>query len=231
MAKTKRVTRKQLLKEPDEFITFSGRLIQFGMAHKTQLVYAAAGLVLLVAILTGVRVFGNRSENKASVALGDVLKSYSEAAAQKDPKLIYTTVADEFKTVLDKYSSRSAGKLTRLLFADLCYKAARFEEAIELYEKSLKDYSNQPWVKDLALNGLAYSLEAKGDFPAAAKYYQMIAADAESILKAQALMNLGRVQVSAGESEKSLATFKQLIAEHPDAMYIKLAREYVGQKS
>jgi tetratricopeptide (TPR) repeat protein len=231
MAKAKRVTRKQLLKEPDEFITFSGRLIQFGMAHKNHLVYAAAGLVLIVAILTGVRFLGNRSEDKASLALGNVLKSYSEIASQKDVNLIYTTVADGFKAVIDNYSSRSAGKLARLLFADLCYKAARYDEAIVLYEKSLKDYSDQPWVKDLALNGLAYSLEAKGDFAAAVKYYQMIAADSESILKAQALMNLGRTQAAAGEKEKSLATFKQLIDQHPDAMYIKLAREYVGQKS
>jgi hypothetical protein len=33
--KPKKVSRKKLLKEPDEFITFSGKLIQFGQTYRT----------------------------------------------------------------------------------------------------------------------------------------------------------------------------------------------------
>ena len=41
MAKQKRVTRKQLLKEPDEFITTTGRIIAWGRKYTRQVAYAA----------------------------------------------------------------------------------------------------------------------------------------------------------------------------------------------
>lgn len=231
MAKAKKVTRKQLLKEPDEFITFSGRLIQFGMTYKKQLIYGLAALVLVLAVFSGMRYLNKRSENQASNALGDLLKTYADAESQKDGLKTYNAVADGFKTVLDKYANRSAGKLARLLFADVCYNAAKYDQAIAQYEKALKDYDDFPWVKDLALSGLAYCYEAKKDFATAAKYFQMVADNAESAFNSEALMDLGRVLAAAGDSEKSRATYQKLIKEHPDAMYIKIAQELVAQQS
>ena len=57
MAERKKVSRKKLLKEPDEFITFSGRMFQFVMKHKTQLTYAVSIVVALIAVLSGYRFF------------------------------------------------------------------------------------------------------------------------------------------------------------------------------
>ena len=50
MAKIRKKTRKELLKEPDEFITISGKLIRFAVAHKNQLIYAL-GVIVAVSLI------------------------------------------------------------------------------------------------------------------------------------------------------------------------------------
>ena len=65
MAK-REATRKQLLKEPDQFITFSGKLIAFGQSHlKTILIFTGTLLALLLVAVT-VRQVMDRNENRAS---------------------------------------------------------------------------------------------------------------------------------------------------------------------
>ena len=59
-------TRKQLLKEPDQFITFSGKLIAFGQSNlKTILISTGILLALLLAVVT-VQQISHRNENRAS---------------------------------------------------------------------------------------------------------------------------------------------------------------------
>ena len=57
----KRVTRKQLLKEPDEFISFTGKLIQFSRQHDREITYAVSAFFIIVVALAAFRFFSNRA--------------------------------------------------------------------------------------------------------------------------------------------------------------------------
>ena len=57
MAKKRKKTRKELLKEPDEFMTISGKLIGFAVDHKNQLTYALGIIVALALIFSGISFF------------------------------------------------------------------------------------------------------------------------------------------------------------------------------
>jgi hypothetical protein len=96
MAKKKRVTRKQLLKEPDEFITFSGKLIQFGIQYKTQLTYVAVILVAIVVVASGYRFFLIRSENNAQALLSQAVAKYQTALNGQDSEKAYQIVSRIF---------------------------------------------------------------------------------------------------------------------------------------
>ena len=47
MAK-KKITRKELLNEPDEFISCSSRLLSFTATHKIQILYFIGAMVVIV---------------------------------------------------------------------------------------------------------------------------------------------------------------------------------------
>ena len=78
----KRVTRKQLLKEPDEFITYSNRMIKFGVEYKQQLMIAAGIFCAAVLVYVGVQYVSERSRSKAFNLLENAVAKYEQTVAK-----------------------------------------------------------------------------------------------------------------------------------------------------
>ncbi|MFC1857100.1 tol-pal system YbgF family protein [Thermodesulfobacteriota bacterium] len=223
----KRVTRKQLLKEPDEFITFSGKLIRFGVENKVQIAVAFGIFFALLFLIAGTRFFSNRAENKAFAMLEKSLVQYVTISKDRGAHEALREVEKNFREIFEKYSRKDGGKVARLAYANICYQGGDPDQAIDLYNKALGDFDDKPSLKNLALSGLAYCYEAKQDYPAAIKFFEMIASGPETILKDEALFNLGRLYVATGNKEKSVEAYKKIISEYSDSIYIELAREKV----
>jgi tetratricopeptide (TPR) repeat protein len=228
MAKKKRVTRKQLLKEPDEFITFSGKLIQFSIRYKTQLTYVVAILVALVVVVSGYRFFSIRSENNAQALLNQAVAKYQSALNSQDSQKAYQTVSEDFQLILNKYGTKNSGKIARVIFANIRFDAGDYTKAIELYRQSLEDFKNHDFMNNLIRSDLGYAYEQLNDIPLAVSYFEKIAENLEPILRDEALFNLGVLYEKSGDHQKSADAFQRIITEHPDSMYIEIVKERSG---
>lgn len=224
MAK-KRVTRKQLLKKTDEFISFSSRLLQFAIKYKVQISFALGAIALLVIVVSGVRYFSNKAENRASALLEQAIIGYNFIVKDNGHEKAYQDIRQAFDFIVKKYSRRDAAKLAGLIYANICYNAGDYEKATALYNKSLKDFKNHPLIKTFILSGIGYNHEEKNDYKAAANYFEMIVSQSGTIMKDEALFNLGRLYAAMGENEKSIAAFKKIVSDYTDSIYIELARE------
>ncbi len=227
--KAKKITRKQLLHEPDEFLTISSRLFQFAVEHKYQLLGALGGLIALVLVISGIRYSLLRKADEAFARLEEGRTKYEALLQEKGPEQAYEQVRAEFTQLLEKYSGQTGGKFARVMYADICYRAGQPDEAIDLYTAALEDFDD-PFYRNTILNGLAYAYEKKQDLEKAVAYFQQVAGAPDSVLKAEALFNAGRLYAALGEFEKSRQSFQQLSAEQPDSLYAELARERSAEK-
>ena len=227
MAK-KRMTRKQLLKGPDEFISVTSRLLQFAMKYKVQLSFALGVIVLLVIVISGIRYFSNKAENRAFALLNQATTGYDLIVKDNGPEKACRDIGQDFDFIITKYSTRDAAKLAGLIYANICYNAGDYEKATVLYDKSLKDFKNHPSIKSFILSGIGYNHEEKNDYKAAANSFEMIVSQSGAIMKDEALFNLGRLYAAMGENEKSTAAFKKIVSDYTDSIYIELAREKVS---
>ena len=168
MAKKIKKTRKELLKEPDEFITISGKLIGFMVAYKNQLTYALGIIVALALIFSGFRFFSIRSEYRASELLSQGLAKYEKLKKDAQPLEAYDQVSADFQLILDKYGSKQNGKIARLTYANICYEAGKYEQAIKLYKSSLKDFEKHPAIHNQVVGSLGYAYEQQADYTSAA---------------------------------------------------------------
>ncbi len=221
-------TRKQLLKEPDQFITFSGKLIAFGRSNlKTILICTGSILVLLLAAAT-VRQMSDRTENRASELVEKAVAKYSAALQDTNPKTAYDRVKTDFTDMFDTYGSTTAVKLARILYGDISYNAGDADTAIAMYTQALGDFNQSPAMKNIVLSGLGYAYVLKKEYPQAIRYFEMFSADQEKNMQSGALFNLAWLYEETGEKEKSTALYKQLLADFPETMYGNLVREKVG---
>jgi len=228
MKKKKRVTRKQLLKEPDEFITTTGKLIRNLQTYKTQISYAVGALFVILLAVVGIRYYMSVSENRAFSMLGQTLSRYDARRSDAGAEQAYREIQQDFEQILSKYSGNNGGKIARLTFAGIAHGAGDFDRAIELYKRSLKDFEEEPFYEKLIINSVGHALEGKNDLKAAVGLFETLAGDADPFLKDEALFHLGELYRTMGDPEKSAAAFRKIISEHPNSLYINMVSEKVS---
>ncbi len=229
MAKKKRVTRKQLLKEPDEFLTFSAKAIRFGAENQKAISYALIALVVVVLSVALFRYFSNLSERKAYAVFEQGLVHYMGQAPGKTSAHFQEKAKEAFAEVLRKYPSTRAAELSLPLYADISYEEGAYDQAVELYQRALEVLSQDKTLQRLLWNDLAYAYEGKKDYNTAAQYYEKITGSEGAFLKADAYFNLGRIYEAMGNQEGARKAYDQLVKDYPGAANFQIAKEKLGR--
>ena len=228
MAKQKRVTRKQLLKEPDEFITTTGRIIRWGRQYTRQVAYAAGALLLFLVVITGYRYFSNNAENRAFSMLDQAVSNYEGKKTDMGVLTAYEGVKEDFEYIIRKYDNTEGGKLATVVFARISYDANNVDRAIQLYEAALAYFENNPTYQNFLWSGLGYAYEKKQDVRMAISWFEKIAGGEDPVVKDVALFNMGRLYHDLGDTAKSMQAYERLTTEHTDSIYYQLAMEKVA---
>lgn len=218
-------SRKQLLKQPDEFLSFSRRLLAAVIQYK---VYALSGLgVLLAAVLlaSGIHYFGNRAENQAFALLEKGLTEYGKAFAEDGAQKAYQGASKTFQSVLQNYPGRDGGKVARIIYAGMAYDAGDFDRAITLYQEALKDADAYPGLRPFLQSGLGRAYDAKKEYALAANQFEAVTRSPDPVLKEDAYLNLGFVYDRMGDAQKSAETFKKFISDYPDSAFLGMVKE------
>ena len=226
--KKKTVTRKQLLKEPDQFITFSGKMIQFGRSHLKSILIGSGIVVALFLAVIVVGQIANRNELKASEKVEKAIAKYSAALMKTNPEEAYQLVKNDFEEIFHKYDTKVSAKTARIVYGDISFAAKDADTAIAMYKGALDDYLHSPALKNIILNGLGYAYLLKKENQEAIQAFDKIVSGEESTLKKGALFNLAWLYGDTGDKEKSSAMYKQLLDDFPDSMYNDLVKEKIN---
>lgn len=221
-------SRKRVLEEPDEFISFSSRMIQWAREHHVPLTFAAGFIIILAIAVFSLRYFSDKAENQASDMLAKAVAKYETIINDQPPDKAYLDSKITFEQILKQYSGKDAAKIAKVTYADIAYDGGDFEKAIELYNEALADFGKDPFLKNLIYNSLGYSHEGKKDYQAAAKYFEMIVSGSDTGMADEALFNLGRIFATMGKIEKSRDLFQKIISDYTDSIYIDLAKEMLA---
>ncbi len=224
MAK-KKVTRKELLNEPDEFITFSAKLLKIMATYKVQFLYAVGLLFLIGIVFSGISYFAFRSEGLAFALLDKTMKNYEVSLKKNGPENAFKEAKNDFVKIIEKYSGNRGGKIARIELANISINAGDTDSAIELYIKALEYFSNDQTVKNIILSNLGYAYEGKNDLKSSVKYFEMIVSEPDTFLKDEALFNLGRIYAEMGNEKMSRDAYKKIVSDFAGSFYLPIAKE------
>jgi tetratricopeptide (TPR) repeat protein len=225
VAAVKKKTRKELLKEPDEFLTFSSRLVSFISQHKNEIFYAVVGLLGIAAVLSGYVLYSNRQEARAASLIGEAIAKYDRLKAGNTQEKAFQVVSSDFDTILSDYGNSANGTIARVIYANLSYEAGDFRKAADLYQSSLAAFADNPLIHFQILKSLGYTFGELKDYATAVSYFEQALATNENSLKDDVLFQLGELYSRMGNSEKSKEAFIRLFNDHKDSVYANMARE------
>ena len=228
MAK-KRVTRKQLIKEPDEFLTFSGRAAHFVREHSQQFKYlggaiAAALLIYLgmSTVMSYVNKKGQKAYNMAYYNLPQDLDVNSESNDLKQSEEL-------FQKVINDYGFSKASRLALPELAYLKMVEKKYDEAIPLYQEFLQKASDNMPYQSLARMALAACYESKGEFERAIETLMHITAEPDNLFKEQAMLSLARVYRLADQEDKSEEILKEFTEKFTTSPFHPLAEALLNE--
>jgi tetratricopeptide (TPR) repeat protein len=227
MAK-KRVTRKQLLKEPDEFITTTGKLIGWARDHIKHLIGGASLLVGLLVLIVGYGYYQEKQSDAATALYSKAMQKYQAAGGEKDPVNALAAAKPEFERLAKEFSGQPAGKQARIIYGHFSLAAQAREEAVAIYLSALKDFASDPTLANFIRDGLAAAYSQKGEFPAAIEQYEKVVAGNSQVLKDAALFHLGRLYEAMGQSDQSQKVYKDLFTDFPESMFTEMVKDKIA---
>lgn len=193
-------TRRQL--KEDQFASFVGKEMQLASAHRKGILWGIVGLGVILIALAGAMLYINSRDDKASVALGDAMRTYNaplrapEAPAPPDTKSFASAkeraqaAVKGFNQIAQEYSSTRNGKFARYMAGVASVDAGDLKAA----EQNLSEASS---FRDRDLSALAKF--------ALASIYRDSQRDADAIRLYQELIDINSVAVPKSTAQFELA--------------------------
>ncbi len=225
MASTKKITRKELLNEPDEFISLTGRVVRFALAHRTRLSYAGVALLAVAALGSLFGWLSLRGERDAAFLLEKVSVRHQATLSGGTPAKAYAAVKADLERLLAEHPRTRAARAARLRYAALAMSSEDLPTAITQYENALTEVGDQAYYRSRIRRGLGQAYARKGDLPAAVAQFEAVMAAPEAPGKDESLFILGALYAALNQKEKSRDAYRQLFTDHPDSIYAAPARE------
>jgi outer membrane protein assembly factor BamD (BamD/ComL family) len=224
----KKVSRKQLLKNPDEFLTFYERVALFVREHTGP--FKVAGIVVAVALLAylGITAYLNYVNKKGQTAYN---KAYDEfvTVMEKEPgKRDLKKPEELFRKVVEDYGFSRVSLLAPSQEAYLEFQEKKYDDAISLYNAFLKKAPG-PIYQSLARLAIAACYEEKGELAMAVDKLKEITARPSSPFKDQAMLGLARVYHLSNQNEKAKEILKEFVESFKDSPLLPEAHAYLAE--
>lgn len=235
MATVQKYTRKQL-KQPDEFISFSMRAMALLKDHVKQVGVMAGVAAVLVVVVWAWSYYANAKGEESTAKLTRAMDINDspivelEAAKLKDegPDAIprFKDLGARRKAAMEAFAEASKGGpgalpgIAMLMKAGVNYDRGQYAEAIADYQAYLKK-ADDPRLKALAIEGLAYAYEATKALDKALEQFRKLPADGPSKLKKQ--YQEARILNLQGKKKEAADLLKKVIADGAGSPYAEQA--------
>jgi tetratricopeptide (TPR) repeat protein len=225
----KRKIRRKELKKPDEFITFSSRIITWCQENIRIVVRVLAGLAVLILITSAVFLFKANRETKARGLYEEALSLYQVEPSGNAGAVNYSMATAKLEEVKQRYHSTTVAINALIDLGNIYFQEGSYEKAISCYTDFLQRTDLSHPLYDQALESLGQTYEAKGSWQEAVEAYQRLASKGGPVYQAQAELYLGRVYEAIGDKQKAMTHYDNYLNESPALIFgewirIKLRR-------
>jgi len=218
MARKKKLGRKELLKKPDEFITFSNRVYLWIRTHARYVVGVVSALVLFFALFLGYSAYQNRQERQAR-------EGYYSALEKVDP----AGQLSKLEEVIQKYPRTRTANLARIAAGHLYFQKKDYARAVTYYQSVLDKGKIPPDIRSLLLENLAYAQEQKGDLSQAASTFSRLSQGEDETIKEEALLHLARVYQKMGKTQEAKAAYQTFISRYPKSPFTPIVKDKLAE--
>ena len=215
----KRRIRRKELKKPDEFITFSSKIIIWCQDNTRIVIGVLASVAVLIAITSAVFLVKARRETKSRVLYEEALSLYQVESSGNAGAIDYSMTTAKLEEVKQRYHSTKVATSVLMDLGNIYFQQGDYEKAISCYADFLQRTDLSHPLYDQALESLGETYEAKGSWQEAVEVYQRLASEGAPVYQAQAQLYLGRVYEAIGDKQKAMTHYDNYLNDSPALIF------------
>jgi len=219
------------LKAPDEFISTFGRTVDWCKENRSKVAAGTIGVVAVVALVLGTRAFLQWEESKSARDLWPTLNRAQEllrASSAADPSQL-ASVEQFLQGHVSRHPDTRATVYSFYYLGSIAFSRGNHDLAITRFRAGIATGKDTGILRYLLRQGISSSLEAKGDFAAAAAAYRDAGEVAGTEMKTQSRMGEARVLGLAGKKTEAAALYRQILKETPETSLRDLVEIQLAQ--
>lgn len=229
----KKISRKELLKEPDEFLSTSARALQF-FQDNPKIIYIAA-TAFIVIILAGIGIYGYMEKQRLAshTAFNEAYRQYQEAVTSTEavPDEKWKSILAEFEKVYENYGSRPAGEKALLYSGHILYKMGDYEAALDKYDGMKTTGLVEKGLGELAMYHKAMTLIAMKRYEPAVLILDEFSKNNDSPYRREAYASIAQIYEAMGKNKEAVQTYKQYLKMFPTAPDAALVKARIARLS
>jgi tetratricopeptide (TPR) repeat protein len=222
----KKITRKELLKEPDEFMTTTGRVIQYAQKNPKVVTLVCAIAVMAAIVSFGVNTYLNQRQLKSHELFEAAHREYE--AMTVSPEIVTPEKLDkllaQFESAAKDYPSLPAGEMALLYSGHILYRKGDFQAALDRYTKMQSTNLVKSGLGPLAMYHIAMTRLALKEYDQALTLFDQLSKDINSPYRREAHASIARIYEMMGKNKEAVQAYRQylkMFPEAPDAVFIK----------
>jgi len=227
----KKITRKELLKGPDEFLTLSNRAAIFFGAHLRELKIIGIAVAVVVAGYLSVYAYMGHINKKGQEAYNlayDALTDIADAAAPEPGAIAKKEALGKaeglFEQVIEECGMSKAARLALPQVAHIKFAEKKYDDAILYYERFAEEISGDKEYEDLTSMALASCYEAKGELKKAISILTPLVEVSTNPFRETAMLSLERLYRLDNQPEKANDILKRFVQEYQTSPFLPMAK-------
>lgn len=219
MAKRVKVSRKELFKDEDQFLSTSHKVTAFMSSHGPLMLTSAGIIIVFFALVAGYK-YNQQVKDMRMENLYFQMVELTKDEPDKKPE----NAIGELEKLFDQFQEGSQKTRAGLLLAEEYYQHDQYDKAITIYTEISSRSNGNDLSSQLAKTGLAYSYEGKKDYKKAAEIYKSIAGNTSGLPLFDVYIGLARCYELNKDNKNALTTLREMenkFKSHPQIDSVK----------
>ena len=222
----KKISRKELLHEPDEFITTSTRVLQYARDNPKKIGFFIGLVVLaILAVAAGYsyHIYKLKTGHEMFMrAYWDYVKAVGSGKSIPEKKL--DSLFKQFDQIAKNYGSYVSGEQALLYSGHVLYMKKDYKGALERYKRMKSTSLVKHGLGDLVIYNIAMTQIALGNYEEAKKLFEQLSKDPDSPYRREAYSSIASIYEKMGKNKEAIQAYRQylkMFPQAPDAAYVK----------